>query len=79
MTEGFAAAVTVTVPILALAAGAEDRAIRERLRRPDAAWEKSFAEYHAANELDMERPPAEVLAYFRDLYSSRSRSWKCSA
>jgi hypothetical protein len=67
MTEAFASAVTVTVPILALAAGAEARAIRERLRRPDAAWEKSFAEYHAQNELDMAKPPGEVLAYFKDV------------
>jgi hypothetical protein len=42
MTEAFASAVTVTVPILALAAGAEARAIRERLRTPDPAWEKDF-------------------------------------
>ncbi len=35
MTEAFASAVTVSVPIFALAAGAEARAIRERLRRPD--------------------------------------------
>ncbi len=67
MTEAFASAVTVTVPILALAAGAEARAIRERLRRPDAEWEKRFAEYHAANELDMGKSPGEVLAYFRDV------------
>jgi hypothetical protein len=67
MTEGFASAVTVTVPILALAAGAEARAIRERLRRPDAAWEKSFAEYHARSELDMTKAPSEVLGYFKDV------------
>src|SRR5215469_12301686 len=67
MTEAFASAVAVTVPILALAAGAEARAIRERLQKPDAAWEKSFAAYHAENELDMDKPPAEVLAYFKDV------------
>jgi hypothetical protein len=65
MTEAFASAVTVTVPILALAAGAEARAIRERLRAPDPAWEKNFQEYHAAHELDMEKAPSEVLAYFK--------------
>lgn len=37
-------------------------------RRPDADWEKSFAAYQAAgNELDMAKPAAEVLAYFRDV------------
>jgi hypothetical protein len=65
MTEAFASAVTVTVPILALAAGAEARAIRERLRTPDPAWEKDFQQYHAAHELDMDKPPDEVLAYFK--------------
>jgi len=67
MTEAFASAVAVTVPILALAAGAEARAIRERLRRPDETWEKSFQAYQAERELDMEKPPGEVLAYFRDV------------
>jgi hypothetical protein len=65
MTEAFASAVAVTVPILALAAGAEARAIRERLRTPDPAWEKDFQEYHAAHELNMDKPPSEVLAYFK--------------
>lgn len=65
MTEAFASAVTVTVPILALAAGAEARAIRDRLRAPDPAWEKEFREYHAAHELDMDKAPSEVLAYFK--------------
>ena len=67
MTEAFASAVTVTVPILALAAGAEARAIRERLRRPDTDWERRFAAYHAEHELDMDKSPAEVLAYFKDV------------
>ena len=38
MTEVFASAVTATVPILALAAGAEARAIRERLSRCRWTW-----------------------------------------
>jgi hypothetical protein len=67
MTEAFASAVTVTVPILALAAGAEARAIRERLRTLDPAWEKDFQEYHAAHELNMDKPPSEVLAYFKGM------------
>ena len=37
MTEAYASAVAVIVPIFALAAGAEARGIRERLRQPDAA------------------------------------------
>jgi hypothetical protein len=65
MTEAFASAVTVTVPILALAVGAEARAIRERLRTADPAWEKDFQDYHAAHELSMDNPPSEVLAYFK--------------
>src|ERR1700681_3630574 len=38
MTEAFASAVTVSVPIFALAAGAEARGVRDRLRRPDQEW-----------------------------------------
>jgi hypothetical protein len=67
MTEAFASAVTVSVPILALAAGAEARAIRERLRSPDTAWEKSFAAYQAEHELDLDRPPDEVFGYFKGI------------
>lgn len=64
MTGAFAAAVTVCVPILALAAGAEARATRERVRRPDEAWEKAFAEYQKEHELDPGKPHAEALEYF---------------
>jgi hypothetical protein len=39
MTEAFASAVAVSVPIFALAAGAEARGVRERLRLPDRQWE----------------------------------------
>jgi hypothetical protein len=67
MTEAFASAVTVTVPILALAAGAEARAVRDRLRRPDEEWEKKFEAHAAAHEFDPALPPAEVLAYFKDV------------
>ena len=67
MTEAFASAVTVTVPILALAAGAEARAVRDRLRRPDDEWEKKFEAHQAAHEFDPARPPAEVLQYFKDV------------
>jgi hypothetical protein len=65
MTEAFASAVTVTVPILALAAGAEARAVRDRLRRPDADWEKQFEAHQAAHEFDPAKPPSEVLEYFK--------------
>ena len=67
MTEAFASAVTVTVPILALAAGAEARAVRDRLRRPDDEWEKKFEAHRAAHEFDPARPPSEVLQYFKDV------------
>jgi hypothetical protein len=67
MTEAFASAVTVTVPILALAAGAEARAVRDRLRRPDDDWEKKFEAHQASNEFDPARPPSEVLQYFKDV------------
>jgi hypothetical protein len=74
MTEAFASAVAVTVPILALAAGAEARAIRKRLRTPDPAWEKDFQEYHAAHDLDMDKPPSEVLS--SPSWSSPSPWWR---
>jgi hypothetical protein len=67
MTEAFASAVTVTVPILALAAGAEARAVRDRLRRPDDEWEKKFEDHQASHEFDPARPPSEVLQYFKDV------------
>ena len=67
MTEAFASAVTVTVPILALAAGAEARAVRDRLRRPDDEWEQKFEAHQASHEFDPARPPSEVLAYFKDV------------
>lgn len=63
MTEAFASAVAVTVPILALAAGAEVRAVRERVRRPDEEWEKAFAEYQREHQLDLDKSHAEALKY----------------
>ena len=65
MTTDFASAVTVTIPILALAAGAEARGIRERLKQPDTEWERKFADYSAAHSLDTAQPPSEVLEYFK--------------
>jgi hypothetical protein len=64
MTEAFASAVAVTVPILALAAGAEVRAVRERVRRPDEEWEKAFAAYQAEHQLEPDKSHAEALRYF---------------
>jgi hypothetical protein len=65
MTEAFASAVTVSVPIFALAAGAEARGIRDRLRRPDEQWERDFAAYRADHELDLAGRPADVFRYFK--------------
>jgi hypothetical protein len=67
MTDGFAAAVTVSIPIFALAAGAEARAVRERLQRPDRDWEREFARYDAEHELDPAGTAADVFAYFKDV------------
>jgi hypothetical protein len=65
MTEAFASAVTVSVPIFALAAGAEARAIRERLRRPDQQWEQEFSAYRAEHELDLNGRPSDIMGYFK--------------
>jgi hypothetical protein len=67
MTEAFASTVAVTVPIFALAAGAEARGIRERLRRPDPQWEQEFAAYNAEHELDLGQAPSEVFAFLKDI------------
>lgn len=65
MTEAFASAVSVSVPIFALAAGAEARGVRERLRRPDQQWEQEFAAYRSEHDLDMAERPAEILGFFK--------------
>jgi hypothetical protein len=67
MTDGFAAAVTVSIPIFALAAGAEARSIRERLQRPDPEWERNFAQFSADHELNPGGSAAQVFAYFRNV------------
>jgi hypothetical protein len=67
MTEAFAGAVTVSIPIFALAAGTEARALRDRLKQPDREWENRFAVYQAEHKLDVDGPPADALAYFRGL------------
>ena len=58
---------TVSIPIIALAAGTEARALRDRLRQPDQDWEREFAVYQAERKLDVAGPPAEAVAFFRDL------------
>jgi hypothetical protein len=65
MTEAFASAVAVIVPIFALAAGAEARGIRERLRQPDPQWEREFATYSAEHDLDMTEGPGEIISYLK--------------
>jgi hypothetical protein len=65
MTVAYASAVTVSIPIFVLAAGAEARAVRERLRRPDPEWERAFADYRAEHKLDLAGRPSEVFGYFR--------------
>jgi hypothetical protein len=65
MTEAFAGAVAVSIPIFALAAGTEARALRDRLKKPEQEWERQFAAYHAEHRLDMDGPPADAVAYFR--------------
>lgn len=67
MTDGFANAVTVSIPIFALAAGAEARTIRDRLKQPDKDWEREFARYGAEHELDPTGSAADIFAYFKDV------------
>jgi hypothetical protein len=67
MTDGFANAVAVSIPIFALAAGAEARTIRDRLKRTDERWDRQFAEYSAEHELDPGGSAQAVLDYFRKL------------
>lgn len=65
MTEAFASAVAVSVPIFALAAGAEARGIRDRLRRPDEQWERDFAAYRGDHEPDLDGRPADIFRFFK--------------
>lgn len=65
MTDSFASAVTVSIPIFVLAAGAEARAIRERLKRPDENWEQQFSQYRAEHDVTESGHPTEMLRYYR--------------
>jgi hypothetical protein len=67
MTDGFATAAAVSIPIFALAAGAEARAVRDRIKRPDEKWEREFARYSSEHELDPAGSADEVLGYLRGM------------
>jgi hypothetical protein len=67
MTDAFGSAVAVTIPILALAASTEARAIRERIKRPDEKWEREFAAHRAKHELGPEARGPEITAFFREM------------
>lgn len=65
MTEAFASTMAVTIPILALAAGAEARGIRDRIKQPDEQWELEYARYKEAHQLDTGKSASDVLSYFK--------------
>lgn len=67
MTDSYAAAVAVTIPILALAAGGEARAIRERVRKPHDEWERQYREYVAQHPLDLGGPVQDVLGHLLEI------------
>lgn len=67
MTDSYAAAVAVTIPILALAAGGEARAIRERIQKPNDQWESTYREHQRQRPLDLEGPAESVLAHLTEL------------
>jgi hypothetical protein len=48
MTKAFAGAVTVSIPIFALAAGTGARAVRDRLKKPGQALPGQAAPVHCA-------------------------------
>jgi hypothetical protein len=52
MTGALAGAVAVSIPIFALAAGTEARALRDRLKKPDQQWERQFAACQAEHSLE---------------------------
>lgn len=67
MTDSYAAAVAVTIPILALAAGGEARAIRERVRKPHEEWERQYREYLEQHPLDLGGPVEDVLGHLLEV------------
>ena len=67
MTDSFGAAVAVTIPILALAAGGEARSIRERIQKPHEKWEQLYRQHQQQHPLDLDGSADDVLEHLLDL------------
>jgi hypothetical protein len=67
MTDSYAAAVAVTIPILALAAGGEARAIRERIQKPHDEWEREYRQYTEQHPLDLGGSTESVIDHLLEL------------
>jgi hypothetical protein len=67
MTDSFGAAVAVTIPILALAAGGEARSIRERIQKPHEQWEQLYQRHQQQHPLDLDGSADSVLEHLLDL------------
>jgi hypothetical protein len=67
MTDSYAAAVAVTIPIMALAAGGEARAIRERIQKPHEEWERQYREYVQQRPLDLDGTTDGVIEHILEL------------
>ena len=67
MTDSFGAAVAVTIPILALAAGGEARSIRERIQKPHEQWEQLYQQHQQQHPLDLDGSADGVLEHLLDL------------
>jgi hypothetical protein len=67
MTDSFGAAVAVTIPILALAAGGEARSIRERIQKPHEQWEQLYQQHRQQHPLDLDGSADGVLEHLLDL------------
>ena len=67
MTDSFGAAVAVTIPILALAAGGEARSIRERIQKPHEKWEQLYRLHQQQHPLDLDGSTDEVLDHLLEL------------
>ena len=67
MTDSFGAAVAVTIPILALAAGGEARSIRERIQKPHEKWEQLYRRHQQQHPLDLDGSADEVLDHLLEL------------
>ena len=67
MTDSFGAAVAVTIPILALAAGGEARSIRERIQKPHEKWERLYRQHQQQHPLDLDGSTEDVLDHLLEL------------